>query len=156
MPWTLAALLVNFLLPVLLALGRARLLGALALPLVLIHLAATALGAALFGVDGAVGAFFVAPTCLAAVLLVAGAGRARGGPMLLRELSADAARFIRAGGDRFRRGLGDRAWRCRRASLRPWSPARSAAASTPPSCCLVARPQLEVLLGAVVVRPAPA
>ena len=38
-PWTLAALLVNFLLPVLLALGRARLLGALALPLVVVHLA---------------------------------------------------------------------------------------------------------------------
>ena len=74
-PWTLAALLVNFLLPVLLALGRARLLGALALPLVAIHIAATALGTALFGVDGAVGAFFVAPACLAAVLLVAGAQR---------------------------------------------------------------------------------
>jgi peptidoglycan biosynthesis protein MviN/MurJ (putative lipid II flippase) len=75
-PWTVVALLVNFLLPVLLAMGRARLLGAVAPPLVALHLAVTALAAALFGVDGAVGAMWVAPACLAYVLLLSGAGRA--------------------------------------------------------------------------------
>ena len=74
-PWTVCALLVNFLLPMLFAVGRARLLSILAVPLVLLHIAATAIGSALFGVDGAVGAFFVAPACFAGVLLYAGAGR---------------------------------------------------------------------------------
>ena len=92
-PWTLAALLVNFLLPLLLALGRSRLLGALALPLVLVHVAATALGSALFGVDGAVGAFWVAPALLAATLLVAGAGRQLAG-QLAGELATDTVRFV--------------------------------------------------------------
>jgi peptidoglycan biosynthesis protein MviN/MurJ (putative lipid II flippase) len=91
--WTLAALLVNFLLPVLLALGRARLLGGLALPLVLVHLAVTAIGAALLGVDGAVGAFWLAPAALAAVLLTAGLGREEAG-RLARELVSDALRFL--------------------------------------------------------------
>lgn len=75
-PWTIVALLVNFMLPVLLAMGRARLLGAVAPPLVALHLGVTALAAGLFGVDGAVGAMWVAPACLACVLLVSGAGPA--------------------------------------------------------------------------------
>jgi peptidoglycan biosynthesis protein MviN/MurJ (putative lipid II flippase) len=91
--WTLAALLVNFLLPVLLALGRAKLLGALALPLVVAHLAVTAIGAALFGVDGAVGAFWIAPGALAAVLLTAGIGRDQA-RRLAGEMVVDALRFI--------------------------------------------------------------
>jgi peptidoglycan biosynthesis protein MviN/MurJ (putative lipid II flippase) len=91
--WTLAALLVNFLLPVLLALGRAKLLGALALPLVVAHLAVTAIGAALFGVDGAVGAFWIAPAALAAVLLTAGIGRDEA-RRLAGEMVVDALRFI--------------------------------------------------------------
>jgi peptidoglycan biosynthesis protein MviN/MurJ (putative lipid II flippase) len=91
--WTLAALLVNFLLPVLLALGRAKLLGALALPLVIAHLAVTAIGAALFGVDGAVGAFWIAPGALAAVLLTAGIGRDQA-RRLAGEMVVDALRFI--------------------------------------------------------------
>jgi peptidoglycan biosynthesis protein MviN/MurJ (putative lipid II flippase) len=91
--WTLAALLVNFLLPVLLALGRAKLLGALALPLVVAHLAVTAIGAALFGVDGAVGAFWIAPAALAAVLLTAGIGRDQA-RRLAGEMVVDALRFI--------------------------------------------------------------
>ena len=77
-PWTVCALLVNFLLPMLFAVGRSRLLNILALPFVLLHLAATAIGSTLFGVDGAVGAFFVAPAFFAGVLLVAAAGN--GGP----------------------------------------------------------------------------
>ena len=59
------------------AVGRAGLLNALAVPLLLLHLAATALASALFGVDGAVGAFFIAPGCFAAILLVAGPGASR-------------------------------------------------------------------------------
>jgi peptidoglycan biosynthesis protein MviN/MurJ (putative lipid II flippase) len=153
-PWTLAALLVNFLLPVLLALGRARLLSIVAIPLVLVHLAATALGSALFGVDGAVGAFWVAPALLAAVLLVAASGRtyATG---LTRELSGDALRFIGvslvafgagwAAGAPFHTGLvqavvtGAIGGTLYLAGLR-----------------IVARPQLETLLRAVIVRPAAA
>lgn len=153
-PWTLAALLVNFLLPVMLALGRARLLGAVALPLVVVHIAATALGTVLFGVDGAVGAFFVAPTCLAAVLLVAGVGRA-GAAMLLREVSGDGARFICLTAIAF--GIG---WV---ASMVAPAGLAAAVVAGAIGCgiyaaelLLVARPQLEVLIGAIVVRPAPA
>jgi peptidoglycan biosynthesis protein MviN/MurJ (putative lipid II flippase) len=153
-PWTLAALLVNFLLPVLLALGRARLLGALALPLVAIHIAATALGTALFGVDGAVGAFFVAPACLAAVLLVAGAGRDRA-TMLLHEVGGDGARFVFLTAIAF--GLG---WAVSMAM--PAGLAQAVVAGAigggiyAAELFLVARPQLEVLIGAIVVRPSPA
>jgi peptidoglycan biosynthesis protein MviN/MurJ (putative lipid II flippase) len=153
-PWTLGALLVNFLLPVLLALGRARLLGALALPLVLVHLAATAFGSALLGVDGAVGAFFVAPALLAAVLLVAGTGRDYA-PALTRELSGDAARFVGLSAIAF--GLGWAAGIALHAGL-----VQAALAGALGSCVylgglrIVARPQLETLLRAVAVRPAAA
>lgn len=91
--WTVAALLVNFLLPAMFAIGRAGLLNVLSLPLVAGHLAVTAVAAALFGVDGAVGAFFVAPACFAAVLLRAGAGSARA-PRLAWEMCGDASRFL--------------------------------------------------------------
>jgi peptidoglycan biosynthesis protein MviN/MurJ (putative lipid II flippase) len=153
-PWTLAALLVNFLLPVLLALGRARLLGAVALPLVLVHLAATALGSALFGVDGAVGAFCVASALLAAVLLVAAAGRGYSSG-LARELGADALRFIGLSLAAFGAG-----WAV--GSVFHTGLAQAAVAGTI-GCVLylgglriVARPQLEMLLRTVVVRPAAA
>jgi hypothetical protein len=69
-PWTVAALLVSSLLPALFALGRARLVNLLAIPLLLLHIAATAIASNLWGVDGAVGAFFVAPLTFAAVLVV--------------------------------------------------------------------------------------
>jgi peptidoglycan biosynthesis protein MviN/MurJ (putative lipid II flippase) len=154
-PWTLAALLVIFLLPLLLALGRARLLGALALPLVVVHLAATAIGNALFGVDGAIGAFWVAPACLAAVLLVAGVGRelATG---LARELAGDAVRVLALAALAF--GAGWALGAAVGVSLLAQAAIAGAA-----GCLLyvaglsvVARPQMEVLLNAVVVRPAPA
>jgi peptidoglycan biosynthesis protein MviN/MurJ (putative lipid II flippase) len=152
-PWTICALLVNFLLPMLFAVGRAGLLNALALPLVLLHLAATALGSALFGVDGAVGAFFVAPACFAGVLLIAGAGRAA--PSLLLELSGDAARFLVLAVVAF--GIG---WAV--GTTLPGGFAQAAVAGVV-GCALyagglwlVARRQLEVLLHTVVVRPAPA
>jgi peptidoglycan biosynthesis protein MviN/MurJ (putative lipid II flippase) len=153
-PWTLAALLVNFLLPVLLALGRARLLGLLALPLVLVHLAATVLGSALFGVDGAVGAFFVAPALLGGVLLVAGTGRAFASA-LARELSGDAARFIGLSLIAF--GIGWTVSIALHAGL-----VQAALAGVIGSCLylgglrIVARPQLETLLRAVAARPAAA
>ncbi len=154
-PWTVAALLVNFLMPVLLALGRARLLGALAVPLVLMQLAVTALGSALFGVDGAVGAFWIAPSCLAAALLVAAAGRAGAGA-LLGELARDALRFLGIAALAFGAG-----WAL--GAALPASELVQAAVAGVVGCLayavglwIVARPQLEVLVGVLVTRPAPA
>ncbi len=154
-PWTVAALLVNFLLPVLLALGRARLLGALALPLVLVQLAVTALGSALDGVNGAVAAFWVAPSCLAAVLLVAAAGRA-GARATARELARDALRFVGIAALAFGGG-----WALGAATGA--APLAQAAVAAVVGCTayllglwILARAQLQVLLGALVTRPAPA
>ncbi len=154
-PWTVAALLVNFLLPVLLALGRARLLGALALPLVMVQLAVTALGSALFGVNGAVGAFWIAPSCLAAALLVAAAGRA-GATALTRELARDALRFLGIAALAFGGG-----WAL--GTALPAGELVQAAVAGVVGCLayavglwIVARPQLEVLVGVLVTRPAPA
>ncbi|HUA75232.1 MAG TPA: hypothetical protein VL988_10790 [Solirubrobacteraceae bacterium] len=152
--WTLAALLVNFLLPVLLALGRSRLLGALAVPLVLIHLAVTAIAAALLGVDGAVGAFWLAPTALAAVLLVTGVGRGQAG-LLAREMLIDAVRFLGLAGIAFGAG-----WAV--STALPSGVAQAAVAGLLggtvylAGLSVVARPQLEVLLRAADLRPAAA
>ena len=155
LPWLIAALLVNFLLPVLLALGRARLLGALALPLVALQLAATAIGSALFGVDGAVGAFWVAPSCLAVALLIAAAGRS-GAAALARELAGDGLRFLAVAALAFGAG-----WLV--GAALPASEFVQAAVTGVLGGALyllglwlIARPQLEVLLGALVTRPAPA
>jgi peptidoglycan biosynthesis protein MviN/MurJ (putative lipid II flippase) len=88
--WTVAALLVNFLLPAMFALGRARFVNLLAIPLVVLHVVATLIGSALLGVQGAVGAFFVAPFAFGIVLLVVGAeGVARD---LAREMARDSLR----------------------------------------------------------------
>jgi hypothetical protein len=92
--WTVAALLVNLLLPAMFALGRVTLVNALAPALVLLHVGATALGGALFGVNGVVGAFVVAPLAFAVVLLLVGAGRDSG--PLARELARDGLRFVLA------------------------------------------------------------
>ena len=89
--WTLAALLVNLLLPAQFALGRAKTLTVLAPAIVVLHAAVTAVGGALFGVDGVVGAFFVVPFAFATFLLVAGAGRTAG--PVARELARDGLRF---------------------------------------------------------------
>jgi peptidoglycan biosynthesis protein MviN/MurJ (putative lipid II flippase) len=91
-PWTVVALLVNFLIPALLAHGRSRLLNTLALPLLAVHLAATALGSILFGVTGAVAAITVAPACLAMTLLAAGTGPHRYAGVA-RQLARQAAAF---------------------------------------------------------------
>lgn len=91
-PWTVAALLVNFLLPAMFAVGRARFVNLLAVPLVAVHVAITAAASALFGVNGAVGALFIAPLSFAAVLLVAEAGPRRG--PVARALAWDTALFV--------------------------------------------------------------
>ncbi len=151
--WTVAALLVNFLLPVLFAIGRTRLLNMLVLPLVLLHLAATALGSVLFGVDGAVGAFFFAPACLGVVLLIAGAGP--DSASVARQLTSDGARFLALAALAFGAG-----W-----ALGTAVPAglAQAATATIVGCVLYvaglglfARRQLRVVLGAVTTRPAAA
>ena len=90
--WTVAALLVNLLLPALFALGRAKIVNLLAIPVVVAHIAVTALGGALFGANGVVGAFFVVPLAFAVVLLGLGAGR--GGIPIGRELARDGLRFL--------------------------------------------------------------
>jgi hypothetical protein len=92
--WTVAALLVNLLLPALFALGRARVVNTLAPLVVVLHVAITALGGALFGINGVVGAFFLVPTAFAIVLLAVGAGRASG--PIARELARDGLRFTLA------------------------------------------------------------
>jgi len=90
-PWVVAALLVNLLLPALLALGRGRLVNALAPPLLVLHIGATALGGSLFGSDGVVGAACVAPAVFAAVLFFAGAHEGR--RALAATLAGDGARL---------------------------------------------------------------
>lgn len=92
--WTVAALLVNLLLPAMFALGRSKMVNVLAPAIVLLHVGVTALGGSLFGVNGVVGAFFVVPLAFAVVLLLAGAGRASG--PIARELARDGLRFALA------------------------------------------------------------
>jgi peptidoglycan biosynthesis protein MviN/MurJ (putative lipid II flippase) len=153
-PWTVAALLVNFLLPVLLAMGRARLLGALAPALLALHLAVTAAGAALWGVDGAVGVFWVAPAALAGVLLLsgAGAGQAR---ELAGQLGADGARFLALAALAF--GAGWIGGSALGADLAQAALAGAIGCTVYlAGLCVVARRQLQVLVSAVVARPASA
>ncbi len=90
-PWMVAALLVNLLLPALLALGHGRLVNALAPPLLALHIGATALGGALFGSDGVVGAACVAPAVFAAVLFLVGVREGRW--TLARTLATDGGRL---------------------------------------------------------------
>lgn len=89
--WAVAALVVNLVLPVLFAADRGRLVNLLAPALAALHVAATALGGALFGVYGVAGAAWIAPATFGAVLLLAGAGAQAGA--LARELGKDALRF---------------------------------------------------------------
>jgi peptidoglycan biosynthesis protein MviN/MurJ (putative lipid II flippase) len=153
--WTVAALLVNFLLPALFAVGRTRLLNALVLPLVVLHLTATAVGSLLFGVDGAVGAFFLAPTCLGAILLIAGAGAGPASASVARQLASDGARFLALAAVAFGAG-----WSLGTAA--PTGLAQAAVAIVVGSAlyaaglALFARRQLQVVFRAVRTRPAAA
>ena len=90
-PWAVAALLVNLLLPALLALGHGRLVNALAPGLLALHVAATAAGGVLFGSDGVVGAAFVAPAVFAVVLFMVGVKEGRWS--LARTLASDGGRL---------------------------------------------------------------
>jgi peptidoglycan biosynthesis protein MviN/MurJ (putative lipid II flippase) len=90
--WTVAALLVNLLLPALFALGRTKLVNWMAPAVVAAHAGVTALAGTLFGVNGVVGAFCIVPTVFAAVLLVAGVP-GRGWAPIARELARDGLRF---------------------------------------------------------------
>jgi hypothetical protein len=90
-PWAVAALLVNLLLPALLALGHGRLVNAFSPALLALHIAATAVGGALWGSDGVVGAAFVAPAVFAGVLLFVGVEEGRWA--LVRTLAGDGGRL---------------------------------------------------------------
>ncbi len=90
--WTVAALLVNLLLPAMFAVGKARFTNLLAPALLVVHVAASALGGVLFGAYGVVGAAFVAPTLFACAML-AKSGRETTG-LLTREIGRDAIRFL--------------------------------------------------------------
>jgi peptidoglycan biosynthesis protein MviN/MurJ (putative lipid II flippase) len=91
-PWVIAAQLVNLMLPVMFARGRTRLVNFCAPALVAAHLALTALGAALFGLNGVVGAMFIAPLGFALFMFGAEArGRLR---ELADELGRDGGLFL--------------------------------------------------------------
>jgi peptidoglycan biosynthesis protein MviN/MurJ (putative lipid II flippase) len=94
--WTVAALLVNLMLPAMFALGRARLTNLLAPALLAVHVVVSVAGGALFGSLGVVGAAFIAPALFAAVMLAKGAPEIAG--HLGREVSRDGLRFILAAG----------------------------------------------------------
>jgi hypothetical protein len=102
--WTFAALLVNLLIPALLALGRSRMVNLLAPVVVLAHILITALGGLLWGVDGVVAVFFVVPLCFAVVLMLGGAGRECG--PIVREIGRDTLRFSLLAGVSFGIGYG--------------------------------------------------
>jgi len=91
-PWLAAALLVNYLLPALFALGRARLVNVLALPMALMQVLTAFVGDAVAGSAGVVGAMFVAPLAFGAVLLAAGAGHRRS--RAAWELARDTVLFV--------------------------------------------------------------
>jgi peptidoglycan biosynthesis protein MviN/MurJ (putative lipid II flippase) len=105
--WTVAALLVNLLLPAMFAVGKARFTNLLAPALLVVHVAASALGGVLFGAYGVVGAASVAPTLFAGTMLVKGGGESIG--PLVREIGRDAFRFLGAAAICFGAGalLGD-------------------------------------------------
>jgi hypothetical protein len=92
--WTVAALLVNLLIPALLAVDRRKMVNVVAPIAFVAHIAVAAIGGALFGADGVVGSFFVVPLCFAVILLLGGAGR--GYRPIVRELARDGFRFTLA------------------------------------------------------------
>jgi hypothetical protein len=98
-PWVIAAQIVNLMLPVMFARGRSRVVNACAPALVAAHLGLTALGAALFGLNGVVGAMFLAPLGFALFMLFV-EGRGRLGE-LTAQLSRDGAQFVALAGISF-------------------------------------------------------
>jgi peptidoglycan biosynthesis protein MviN/MurJ (putative lipid II flippase) len=92
LPWTLAALMLNLVLPALFAVGRARLVNMISIVVVVVHVTVTIVAYDLWGVDGVVGAFWIAPMGMAIVLLRIGAGEQAGAAE--REILGDTARFV--------------------------------------------------------------
>ncbi len=92
-PWTAAALLLNFAIPSLFALGQAKTVNALAPVALALHVAAALIGAQLGGVEGVIAAMAVAPLLFAAVLIVLGARALLG--RVTHEIATDT---LRAGG----------------------------------------------------------
>ena len=72
-PWTAAALVLNFAIPSLFALGKARTVNALAPFALAIHIGSVVLGGQIAGVEGVIAGSAVAPFLFAAVLIVLGA-----------------------------------------------------------------------------------
>ncbi len=92
-PWLAAALLLNFAIPGLFALGRARTVNLLAPVALAVHVGVTFAAAAVGGVDAVIAAMVIAPLLLFTVLLIVGAGPQLGG--VTREILLDT---LRAGG----------------------------------------------------------
>ncbi|MBJ7472321.1 MAG: hypothetical protein JHD16_13525 [Solirubrobacteraceae bacterium] len=89
-PWLAAALVLNFAIPALFALSKARLVNVLAPFALALHAAASVAGAAIAGVEGAIVGMFVAPFVFGVVLVVVGAGNTTAA--VLRELALDTLR----------------------------------------------------------------
>lgn len=89
-PWLAAALLLNFAIPALFAIERARTVNLLAGPMLALHVAAAIGAAAAFGVDGVIGAMVIAPLVFAVMLLVIGARATL--RQVLGELALDTVR----------------------------------------------------------------
>jgi hypothetical protein len=92
-PWLAAALLLNFAIPGLFAIGRARTVNLLAPVALALHVAVTFAAAAIGGVDEVIAGMVVAPFLLFAALLVVGTGPQLG--PVAREILTDT---LRAGG----------------------------------------------------------
>ncbi len=92
-PWLAAALVLNFAIPALFALSKARLVNVLAPFALALHAVASVAGAAIDGVNGAILAMAVAPFVFGLVLVIVGAGSAT--LSVTRELALDT---LRAGG----------------------------------------------------------
>ncbi|MDQ8044907.1 MAG: hypothetical protein AAGC46_01065 [Solirubrobacteraceae bacterium] len=92
-PWTAAALLLNFAIPALFALAKARTVNLLAPLALAIHVAAALIGGSIDGVDGVIATMVIAPLLFVVTLIVLGA-RGRLG-VATREILTDT---VRAGG----------------------------------------------------------
>ncbi len=90
-PWLAAALLFNLTLPAGFAVDQARLINLLAIPLVVVHVAVTFAAEAVAGIDGIVGAMFVAPFLYVTVVLAVICGPKLGS--VGHQIAADSLRF---------------------------------------------------------------
>ncbi|MBO9532546.1 MAG: hypothetical protein J7513_06205 [Solirubrobacteraceae bacterium] len=103
-PWLAAALLLNFAIPGLFAIGRSRTVNLLAPVALAVHLAVTVLAAQVAGVDLVIAAMVVAPLSLFTVLVVIGTGAQLGA--VTREIVLDTVRAAGLAAVAFAAGLG--------------------------------------------------